>query len=318
MNDTLQMWAHFIWRRLLALIVLLAALVAVTFFMVRLIPGDPAIRQAGTSADAAYIEQLREQMGLNESVPRQFVTYAGGLLRGDLGKSLVTGAPVSETLGKRLPYTIKLAGYALLFVIVFGYLLGMFAAIFTRNGRNGWFEHGFTAVTGLLGAVPELVAGIVLAFIFAVSLRWLPVSGANTPASIVLPALAIGIRPAINLARIVRVEAGNALRSDYMRTAQSKRLPPRLLYVRHLAPNVATSALTIGGLLAPLLIGGAVVVENVFAWPGIGTTVVQGVKTADFPVIQGCVLLLGLIVILMNLVVDILLTIFDPRSLVAQ
>jgi len=171
-------------------------------------------------------------------------------------------------------------------------------------------------VTSVGGALPEFLASTFLAFVFAIWLRWLPVAGADERAAIVLPALAISLRPISVLSRIVRVETLNVLAQDYMRTARSKRLPPRLLYLRHALPNVLTAALTIGGLLFTGLLGGAVIVENVFAWPGLGTAVVQAVLNRDYPVIQGVILMLGMAVVLVNTLVDILLGVVDPRSII--
>ena len=310
-------WPRFLLRRLGNLAAILAALVVVSFLMVHLIPGDPVQRIVGIDATAEYIAAARVKLGVDRPLPEQFFAYVNDLAHGRLGTSFVDQEPVAQIVRERLPFTLALAGAALAFVGVFGFVLGLACAIAARDGRRAWLEHGFTGITGMAGAAPELIAAILLAYVFAVTLRWLPVSGAGSASSVILPALAIGIRPALNLARVVRVEASNVLRSDYIRTARSKRLPAWLIYGRHMAPNVATAALTIAGLLFPFLIGGTVVVENVFAWPGLGTSVVHAVITADYPVIQGLVLLLGLIVVLTNTIVDVLLGILDPRSLVA-
>jgi peptide/nickel transport system permease protein len=170
----------------------------------------------------------------------------------------------------------------------------------------------------VIGALPEYLAGTFLAFVFAVWLRLLPVAGDAGWSSLVLPALAIALRPSAVLARIVRVETLNVLAQDYMRTARSKRLPVRLIYLRHTLPNVTTAALSIGGLLFAGLIGGAVVVENVFARPGLGTALVSAVMNRDYPVIQGLILMIGVAVAFVNLMVDVLQGILDPRSLTRQ
>jgi peptide/nickel transport system permease protein len=310
-------WPRFLLRRLGNLAAILAALVVVSFLMVHLIPGDPVRRVTGLDATAEYIAATRHSLGLDQPLLQQFAAYVDNLAHGRLGTSFVTQQPVAQIVRDRLPFTLALAGASLAFVTVVGFVLGLCCAIAARDGRRAWLEHGFTAVTGMAGAAPELIAAILLAYVFAVTLRWLPVSGANGAASVILPALAIGIRPALNLARVVRVEASNVLKTDYIRTARSKRLPPWMIYGRHMAPNVATAALTIAGLLFPFLIGGTVVVENVFAWPGLGSSVVHAVISADYPVIQGLILLLGLIVVLTNMIVDLLLALLDPRTLVA-
>lgn len=291
----------------------LAALVVLTFLMVQLIPGDAALRIAGPEATADYIERLRRDLGLDRPLLVQFGHYVAGLAQGDFGVSITTRQPVAELLRDRLPYTLALAALALLIVVTLGFLMGVTVAILTREGQRAWLDHAFTSIAGLMSAVPELIAAIALAFVFAVSLQWLPVSGAGSAAHVVLPVLAIALRPSFNFARVVRSEARRVLRADFMRTARAKRLPGWRLWLVHLAPNVATAALTIAGLIFPYLIGGAVIVENVFAWPGLGSEVVRAVVTANLPVVQAIVLLLGALVVLTNLIVDLALLLTDPR-----
>lgn len=309
-------FARFLLGKAAQIAAILFALVLLTFLMVKMIPGDAASRVAGPDADAAYLSQLRSELGLDQPFAVQLWNYVAGVARGDFGVSLATRQPVIELIRDRLPYTAALAGLALAFVVVVGFSFGLAVAIATRDDRLPWLDHGFTIVTGTLGAIPELLAGIFLGYVFAVSLGWLPISGAAGPGSVILPALAIGLRPALNLARVVRVEARRTLRADFIRTARSKRLPAWRIYLRHLAPNVVTAALTIAGLVFPFLIGGAVIVENIFAWPGLGTAIVRAVVTADYPVVQAIVVLLGLLVLVTNMIVDVLLAIADPRSTV--
>ncbi|WP_420408070.1 ABC transporter permease [Hoeflea sp.] len=313
MTAALPPLARLALSRLVQMGAVLTALVILTFLMVQLIPGDAAMRIAGPDASAEELTRLRIDMGLDRPVWEQFGHYIGGLAQGDFGLSMTTQQPVAELLRDRLPYTLVLAGLALVLVVCFGFSMGLAVAIATREGCRTWLDHGFTSLTGLLGTVPELIAAIALAFVFAVSLRWLPVSGASEPASVVLPVLAIALRPSFNFARVVRTEARHVLRADFMRTARARRLPGWRLWLVHLAPNVATSALTIAGLIFPYLIGGAVIVENVFAWPGLGSEVVRAVVTANLPVVQAIVLLLGVLVVLTNLIVDLLLMLVDPR-----
>jgi peptide/nickel transport system permease protein len=191
----------------------------------------------------------------------------------------------------------------------------MLAAALTRENRNRGFELAFTAVTSTMSALPNFLSATFLAFLFAVWLRWLPVAGASQWSAVILPAIAVGLRPLAELSRIVRVETLNVLTQDYVRTARGKRLPARLIYLRHVLPNVLTSALTIGGLVFAGLVGGTVVVENVFAWPGLGTALVQAILARDYPVVQGITLLLGMAVVLVNTAVDTTLKLVDPRVL---
>jgi peptide/nickel transport system permease protein len=312
-------WLRFGGRRLANALVVLATLIVVTFLMVRLIPGDPAARIAGADAAPEYVQQLRVELGLDQPVVVQFLSYFGSALRGDFGRSYVSGEPVSQIIAQRLPFTLSLAMLALATVLVVGFGLGLGCAIATQDNRNRWLDQAFTAVTGIAGALPEVIAGTLLVYLFAVQLQWFPISGARAGwTAFILPALAIALRPSLNLARVVRVEAANALGQDYMRAAVSKRLGRRITYLRHLLPNVMTGALTMAGILFSFLVGGAVVVENIFAWPGLGTAVVRAVISGDYPVVQGVVLLLGLLVILINTLVDVALGLTDPRSLIGE
>ena len=306
----------FLLRRAGSLGIVLAALLFASFLIVRLIPGDPARTIAGLDASQEDVQRIRVALGLDKPLLVQFATYARRAVRLDFGRSFVTNEPVTTLIGDRLPKTVQLAAVALLLVMVLSVPLGMAAGAFTREGRHRRAEVMFAAVTSAGGALPEFLASTFLAFVFAVWLQWLPVAGSDERLAIVLPAVAISLRPIAVLARIVRVETLNVLAQDYIRTARSKRLPARLLYLRHTLPNVLTAALTIGGLLFTGLLGGAVIVENVFAWPGLGTAVVQGVLSRDYPVIQGVILMLGIAVVLVNTLVDVLLGLVDPRSVI--
>jgi peptide/nickel transport system permease protein len=307
---------RFVLRRLASLGIVLASLLVASFSIVRLIPGDPARTIAGIDATQDEVERVRRALGLDQPALVQFVRYTQHAGRLDFGRSFVTDEPVTKVIADRLPKTAQLALVALLLVMILSVPLGMIIGAVTREGRHRRVEVAFAAATSVGGALPEFLASTFLAFVFAVWLRWLPVAGADEGAAIILPALAISLRPVSVLSRIVRVETLNVLAQDYMRTARSKRLPPHLLYLRHALPNVLTAALTIGGLLFTGLLGGAVIVENVFAWPGLGTAVVQAVLNRDYPVIQGVILMLGIAVVLVNTAVDILLGMVDPRSII--
>ncbi len=308
--------ARFALNRAIGLLAVLLALLIGTGIMVRLIPGDPALRIAGIDATAEQIARIRSELGLSQPAWQQVVNYTAGVLRLDFGRSFLTGEPVAKVIADRLPKTAQLAGLALVLVLGLSIPFGILLGAFTREGRHRRLELAFAAFTSVTGSLPEYLAGTFLAFVFAVWLQWLPVAGADKATSLLLPALAISTRPAAILARLVRVETLNVLAQDYMRTARSKRLPARLIYIRHLVPNVLTAALTVGGVLFSGLLGGAVIVENVFAWPGLGTVLIQAVLARDYPVIQGVVLLLGITVVLVNTLVDVILGVVDPRSLI--
>jgi peptide/nickel transport system permease protein len=260
----------------------------------------------------------RQQLGLDLPLWQQYGRYIRGLASGDLGQSMGSDLPVAQIIGERLPETVRLALLAFGVVMLVAIPLGLAMAVLTNGGRHRGAELGFTAGTGVFAAVPEFLLAVGLVVVFAVGLRVLPVAGRAGPASYILPVLALAIGPAAALARIVRVEALTVLGTDYLRTARAKRLPPRLLYLRHALPNLLTSTLTIGGLLLTGLIAGSILVETVFAWPGLGSTIVQSILAKDYPLVQGIVLTYGFAVLLVNLLVDILLGVLDPRSTIRE
>ncbi|GAA1595407.1 ABC transporter permease [Actinomadura kijaniata] len=311
-------WTRFLLRRLGGLAAAPATLVVVTFLMVQLIPGDPARALAGETATGAQVEQLRRELGLDRSLPAQFGSYVAGLARGDLGTSFQTREPVAQVIGSRLPFTAELALLAIVVVLAVAIPLGMAAAIATRGGRRARLDTAFTFVTGLVGATPEYVLGTLLVLVFAITLGLLPAAGAASLSALVLPVTAIALPAACVLARIVRRETAVVLVQDYLRTARGHRLPPLRLYARHALPNLLTGTLTMGGLTLAGLLGGTVIVESVFNWPGLGGRVVQAILNRDYPVIQGTVLLLGLLATLLNVLVDVLLGLLDPRTLTGR
>jgi peptide/nickel transport system permease protein len=302
-------------KAMLGLVCVLAALLLACFLLLHLVPGDPAVRVAGVDATPEDVANVRHVLGLDRPLSIQFATYLASVARLEFGRSFVTNEPVNQVIADRLPKTLELALAATLLVISVSLPAGMLAAALTREDRNRVFELGFTAVTSTMSALPNFLTATFLGFLFAVWLGWLPVAGAGQWSSVILPALAVGLRPLGELARIVRVETLNVLAQDYLRTARAKRLPAWLIYLRHVLPNVLTSALTIGGLIFSGLVGGTVVVENVFAWPGLGTALVQAILARDYPVVQGITLLLGLAVVVANTAVDAVLALIDPRIL---
>ena len=291
----------------------LLALVTAVFLLVQLAPGDPALRIAGLDASPGQIAQLRQEFGLDRPLLERFGRHVAELARGDLGRSYVTREPVAKVIADRLPNTVWLATAAVAMMLLVAVPLGLGVAGLTWGDRNRGLDVSFIAVTSVAGALPGLLVATVLAYVFAVWLRWLPVAGATRWESVLLPAFAIALRPMAELARIVRIETLDVLAQDYVRTARAKRLSSLRLFGVHVLPNVLTAALTLGGLIFAHLIGGAVVIENVFAWPGLGTALVQAVIARDFPTVQGIVLLLGLVVVVVNTTVDLLLTVLDPR-----
>jgi peptide/nickel transport system permease protein len=311
-------WLVFVLRRTARLLLSLVVLVTATFAIIHLVPGDPVRASLGPTAPASLVQQTREHFGLDDPLRVQYANYVANLVRGDLGESLVTRQPVSQIVSDRLPATLQLAGLAFVVTMLLALPMGILAAVLTQQGRRRKLELGFTSTSTVLATIPEYLFAVGLVFVFAVSLGWVPVAGRGAADSYVLPVLALALGPAAALARLIRVEMLQVLETDYMRTARGKRLSRRLLYVRHALPNALTSALTIGGLLLGGLVGGTVLVEIIFAWPGLGSKVVGSVLQKDYAVVQTIALLLGALVLVLNFLVDLALGLLDPRSTIRQ
>ncbi|MGK4578990.1 ABC transporter permease [Kitasatospora sp. HPMI-4] len=311
-------WTAFCGRRLLRLAVSLCAVFTGSFAMIHLIPGDPVRAALGIDAAPALVAARRHQLGLDQPLVAQYRHYLSALAHGDLGASLVTGTPVAELLETRLPATLEIALPAFLATVLVAFPAGLLAAIHTREGRRPRGELVFTAVTATLTGLPDFVLAAGLTAGLAVGLELFPIAGATGAASLVLPVLALALAPTALLARIVRVEALRVLAEDYVRTARAKRLPSAALYLRHVAPNMLTASLTVAGSLLPAMIAGTVLVEKVFAWPGVGSALAQSVVAQDYPVVQAMVLVLGTTVLVANFLVDLLLGLLDPRSTIRE
>jgi ABC-type dipeptide/oligopeptide/nickel transport system permease component len=304
----------FLVRRLGRLVVSLAVLITLAFGMIHLIPGDPVRAALGPKAPVTLVHARQHTLWLDRPLLAQYLHYVHGLFTGHLGTSITSDLPVSDIIAARLPNTAELAGIAFVVIMATAVPIGMAAAVLTRDGRHRGSELTFTSVTGLLATVPEFLFGVGLVVLFAVTLQWLPVAGKDGPESYILPVAALSVGSIAALARIVRAETLRVLTEDYIRTARGKQLPGRLLYLRHVLPNMLTGTLTLGGLLLAGLIGGTVLVENVFAWPGLGSIVVSSVAQQDYPVAQAIVLMLGAAVLVINASVDLILGVLDPRS----
>lgn len=311
-------WARFAARRLGRLVVSVWVVVTAAFLMLHLIPGDPVRAALGPTASAELIAARRTALGLDAPMWQQYVDYLRGLFTGDLGVSVTSGLPVSQVIGDRLPATLELAVSAFVVAVVVSVPLGLLFAVLTRGGRRRPAELAFTSTSVVVAAIPEFLLGVGLVWIFSVNLGWTPVAGREGLGSYVLPVLALAFGPAAVLARIVRVETLAVLRADFIRTARAKRLPSPVVYLRHALPNAMTAAITLCGLLLGALVAGTVLVENVFAWPGLGSTIVASILAKDYPVVQGIVLVYGVGVLLVNLVVDVALALLDPRSTIRE
>ena len=286
----------------------------VTFLMIHLVPGDPVRASLGLTAPQSLVRERRHALGLDQPLVTQYGHYVRGLFHGDFGTSLTTQEPVSTIVEARFPATLRLAGFAFLAAMLIAIPLGVLMAAATRDGRRRGVELAFTSTTGTIASIPAYLLAIGLVYLFAVKWSFLPVAGRSGVSSYILPIAALAIGPALALSRILRVEGLKVLEQDYIRTARGKRLPARLVYLRHAFPNTLTPTLTIAGLLLGGLIAGTVLIENVFAWPGLGTSLVQAVAARDYPTVQAIALLFGALVLVINFVVDIALAMIDPQS----
>ncbi|MFJ2367777.1 ABC transporter permease [Microbacterium sp. NPDC087665] len=311
-------WPRFILRRAGRLLVSLWVLITASFLMIHLVPGDPIRAAMGPNASAEVVASRRESLGLNDPIWQQYLHYIQGVFTGDLGVSIQSQLPVSQIIAQRLPATVTLAVLAFVVAMLIAIPIGMAVAIATQRGRARGLELGFSSSSVLLGSIPEFLLAVALVSVFGVQLGWLPVAGREGPLSYILPVLALALGPAAVLARILRIEVLSVLETDFVRTAQSKRLRPRRINMRHVLPNAVTASLTLGGLLLSGLVAGTVLVETVFAWPGLGSTIVGSIQTKDFPLVQGTVLVYGVGVLLVNTIVDAVLAVLDPQSTVAE
>jgi peptide/nickel transport system permease protein len=292
---------RFALRRGVALIASLALLLSGTFMMTHLVPGDP-----------------RHRLHLDEPLPAQVAHFAAGIVHGDLGSSFTSDQPVRDILASRLPATLRLAGTAFLVALLLAVPIGMAVAVLTWGGRRRRLDGVFAVTTGGLVSVPDFLLATGLVALFGVTLGWLPIAGADGWRAYILPVTALAALPIAVLARVARVETLRVLDEEYMRVARSKRLPPRLLYIRHALPNILAAILPIGGLILSGLVAGTVVIENIFAWPGLGQAITMAIVDKDYPLVQGTVLVLGTITLLANLAVDAALIAVNPRSLLRE
>jgi peptide/nickel transport system permease protein len=296
------------------MVVAMWVIVTAAFLVLRFAGGDPVRAALGPTVAESVVQARREQLGLDQPLIVQYLDYIGGLFRGDLGVSLITGRSVSELVSTRLPATLELSGLAFAVVLLIGVPLGLAVAILTQANRRRGAEVAFTGITSFVAAIPDYLLGVVLVIVFGITLHLLPVAGQSGPTSYVLPVAALSLASAASISRIARIEALDALSQDYIRTARSKRLPAFLVYFRHALPNMLTATLTIGGTILATMVASSVLVEQVFNWPGLGTAFVQAITAKDYGVVQGLALVYAAIILVITLVIDIVLAALDRRT----
>ena len=300
---------RFLLARLALLVPTLLGVLAVTFLLLYVAPGDPVEAMVGERADSATMASLRAKLHLDDPVPLQFVRYLGGVLRGDLGTSYITRRPILDDLLHRFPATLQLAGAAMLFAAVMGISAGVYGA---------WRPGSWPDRLGTLGAYlgvsfPVYWVGLLLIMVFAVTLRWLPPSGARGPVYLVLPALALGMRSVAVLSRMTRAAMLEVLHSDFVRTARAKGLGEGRVVLRHAFRNALLPVVTVLGLDFGSYLTGSILTETIFSWPGVGRYVLTAIDKRDLPAIQGSILFLSVIFVLVNLMTDIVYARVDPR-----
>jgi peptide/nickel transport system permease protein len=284
-----------------------------SFLLMRSLPGDAAFRIAAgrygyDMVDAASAEAVRKELGLDQSGWQQLLNWLGDLLQFRLGESMVSGIPVMEEIGYQLGATLQLSVAAWLMALTLGCALGVLSVL-----RGGWLARGVDALCTLLRASPSFLIGVVLMLLLAVHLKWLPVAGHGEPDNMVLPALTLALALGAGIAQVVRYRLLQVMTSDAFEYAQTKGLPLRSALWRHAAPAVALPALAYAGVQLVLLIEGVVVVESLFAWPGIGHALLHAVVSRDVPMIQGTALVMALMFVVFNAAIDLIVMLLDPR-----
>ena len=300
---------RYVGLRLLFALPALWLIVTMVFLLAHIVPGDPVQQMLGEGARAEDLQQLRHALGLDLPVPVQYGRYMGGILHGNLGESFRFQQPVLRVILSHYPATLELAIVALFVCAAIGIPAGMLAA--QRRGTATDRAIGVFTLFGL--SVPNFALGPVLILLFSVILGWLPVSGRGGPLHLVLPAITLGAALAAILTRMVRTSVMEELSSDYVRTARAKGLSESAVLFRHAFRNALIPILTILGLQFGTLLAGTIVTESIFSWPGIGRLSVQAIEARDYPLLQGCILLIAVSYVLVNLLTDFVYALVDPR-----
>ncbi len=296
-------------KRLLGAFAVWLGVATLAFALTYVIPADPAKTLAGAQADAETVESIRRELGLDAPSPVQYVRYMGGALRGDFGTSYVTARPVMPMILERLPATVALALGAVGVYIVLGMGLGLWGGLKPRGMAD---RFGVVMAAGGV-SVPSFWFGLALLYVFAYRFPILPLGGYGTPLHVILPAITLGLGGAAYYIRLLRQSLQEVMRQDYIRTARAKGLPESRVIARHALRNASLPIVTLLGIDVSHLLGGAVLTESVFGWPGIGSQAMQAIATMDVPVIMGTVLFAATAIVMVNLIVDVITLWIDPR-----
>jgi peptide/nickel transport system permease protein len=309
----------YLMKRLSSLIVVFFCVTVLVFTILRLTPGDPAMVMLGPQASSEDVAALRQELGLNDPLPVQYVRWMGRVVQGDLGRSIQTRVRIAPELMAKLENTLWLTTAALLLTMTLGIAVGVFSA-----ARRGSVADRILTVLSLIGvSMPIFWLGIMLTLVFSLRLKWLPGAGMYSPRGggglddllmhLILPAITLAMASIAIVARMTRSTMLDVLSQDYVRTAKAKGLSERVVTYRHALKNALIPILTVAGVQVGYLMGGAVLTETVFAWPGLGSLMLTAINARDFPMVQGATLLVATLITLVNLVVDVLYVAIDPR-----
>jgi peptide/nickel transport system permease protein len=301
---------RYVTQRLLSIIPVLFGVATAVFIIVRILPGDPVRAMLGSEdVNPAQVERIRRELGLDDPLLIQYVKFLGGALRGDLGRSILSNRPVFDEILAQFPSTVQLAVCGLLFAIVIGLSMGVLAAV----KQHTWVDTAamFIAIAGV--ATPNFFLGLILVYVFAVQLQWLPATGSGSAQALILPSITLGMAAGAVIARLSRSSMLEVLRLEYVTTARAKGLRERSVVMRHALKNALIPVVTTLGVQAGTLLGGAIVIETVFARQGLGRLTIQAVLAKDSPLIQAVVLFSAVVYVLVNFAVDLCYGLLDPR-----
>jgi ABC-type dipeptide/oligopeptide/nickel transport system permease component len=291
------------------MLIVVLGVVTVTFFAVRLVPGDPARMMEPPGTPESVLKLTRQQLGTDKPIPTQYVTFLGDLLRGDLGTSFRGGRPVTGVVLDALPHTIALGAVSMIVATLLSFVIGMAAAL----RPNGWFDRVALVFVAVAQATPSFWLGVILVLVFAIGLRWLPAIGMQGPQSFVLPVATLALSLMPLLIRAVRQGFIETMGEGFVRAGRARGLSERRIRNVHVMKVAALPLVTLIGLQAGYVLGGAIVVESIFNWPGIGNLALQALQQRDFPLIQGTVVVIAVVFTLVNFLVDLTYMALDPR-----
>lgn len=299
----------FLIKRVLLAIGVVFAISAITFFVLNIVPGDPVRIMVGEMADDATVERIREQMGLNDPVEVQYARWLTNMLQGDFGTSYTQSKPVVTLMGQAFLTTARLAGLAYVFALALGLVIGVVAAV--NHGK--WIDRALMALSILGISAPVFWVAVIFQIVFALTLKWFPLSGIKTWQAFVLPVIALGVRYAASIARVTRTSMLDVLSQDFMRTAEAKGVRKWTVIIGHGLRNALIPIITIAGTQLGEILTGSILIESIFMMPGMGKLLLDAINSRDLPLIQGGVMYIAIICVVVYLIVDILYAVVDPR-----